>query len=114
MIDHVAFVVADINEAVKWYSSKIDVEILYQDDSWAMLEFLGVKLALVLPGQHPPHIAIKGKLENFPCDDKEVKTHRDNSKYYYLVDPYGNAIEWINYDLNDSSNIIKGNGDKIC
>jgi len=98
MIDHVAFVVPDIKEAIDWYESKIDVKIIQQDKSWAMLEIFGTKLALVLPGHHPPHFAIKSELSKFPCRPDEIKTHRDNSSYYYLCDPYGNAIEWINYN----------------
>ena len=77
--------------------SKIDIEIVYQDDTWAMVKIAGTKLAFVLPGQHPTHFAIQSELSEFPCDDDEIKQHRDNSSYFYLKDPYGNAIEWINY-----------------
>ncbi len=98
MVDHVAFVVPNIANAVEWYSSKIDVDILYQDESWAMLEFFNTKLALVLPGHHPPHFAIKSELNQFPCNADEIAEHRDGSSFYYLCDPYGNAIEWISYD----------------
>ena len=98
MVDHVAFVVPNIQEAVEWYGSKMDIEIVYQDDTWAMLAFQGVKLALVLPGKHPPHFAIKSELSRFPCSEDEIGQHRDHSSFYYMTDPYGNAIEWINYD----------------
>lgn len=97
MIDHVAFVVPNITEAVEWYQSKLEIEILYQDETWAMLKVRDVKLALVLPGKHPPHFAIKSELSKFPCKESEIGKHRDNSSFYYLCDPYGNAIEWINY-----------------
>jgi len=98
MIDHVAFIVDNIAEAVEWYVSKTGGDILYQDNSWALIEVFGTKLALVLPGDHPAHFAIKCKTtELFPCKTDEIGEHRDSSKYYYLCDPYGNAIEWIHY-----------------
>ena len=97
MIDHIAFVVPDIAEAVAWYDGKIDLEVLYQDETWAMVKVNGAKLAFVLPGQHPNHFAIKSELHEFPCEEEEIKSHRDRSQYYYLKDPYGNAIEWIHY-----------------
>lgn len=98
MIDHVAFVVTDINEAVDWYVSQAGASIVYHDKTWAMLEIFGTKLALVLPEQHPNHFAIRCQsTESFPCSDDEIGEHRDASKYYYLKDPYGNAIEWICY-----------------
>jgi extradiol dioxygenase family protein len=103
MIDHVAFVVDNIADAVGWYVSKTGSKILYQDESWAMLEIFGTKLALVLPGHHPAHFAIKCKsTESFPCDMEEINEHRDSSKYYYLCDPYGNAIEWICYSPDNN------------
>ena len=103
MVDHIAFVVPNISEAVAWYDSKIDMEIVYQDETWAMVKIAGTKLAFVLPGQHPTHFAIQSELNEFPCNDDEIKQHRDNSSYFYLKDPYGNAIEWINYGEDEHS-----------
>ncbi len=103
MIDHVAFVVPNITDAVAWYDSKLKIEILYQDESWAMLKIRDIKLALVLPGKHPPHFAIKSELSSFPCGEDEIEQHRDNSSFYYLCDPYGNAIEWINYNKSNDA-----------
>ena len=58
-IHHVAIQVNDIGRALKWYSSNFNTEVVYQDDTWAMLRFDNIYLALVTPGQHPPHIAIE-------------------------------------------------------
>ena len=102
MVDHVAFVVDNICDAVEWYKAKTGAKILQQDESWALLEVFKTKLALVLPGDHPAHFAIKCKsTESFPCKKGEIGVHRDASKYYYMCDPYGNAIEWICYTDED-------------
>lgn len=98
MIDHVAFKVESIPEAVEWYRDTVGAEIEYQDETWAMLNVSGIKLALVLPGTHPNHFAIRcNNLNELPCDDEAIKQHRDGSQYIYLADPYGNAIEWVYY-----------------
>ena len=55
ILDHVAICTDDINKSVEWYTENFKCDILYQDSSWAMLEFDNVKLALVLPEQHPFH-----------------------------------------------------------
>ena len=98
MVDHIAFVVDNIGDAVEWYQENTPAKIVHSDQSWAMLELYDTKLALILPGTHPAHFAIRCESRaSFPCSDGEIKTHRDGSEYYYLRDPYGNAIEWINY-----------------
>ena len=57
-IDHIAVESNDISKSVEWYSQKFDCEIKHQDDTWALLGFDNISLALVTPGEHPPHIAI--------------------------------------------------------
>ena len=56
-IDHIAIQVSDINQAVKSYTDKFDCEVIYIDTTWAMLKFDNINLALVIPTEHPPHIA---------------------------------------------------------
>ena len=101
-IDHIAIPVSDIYEACEWYSGNFDAKTLYQDKSWAILEFENIKLALFLNNTHPPHLAIEVNPENF--DKLEFKEHRDGSKYHYLTDPWGNCVELINYGPNSSEN----------
>ena len=57
ILDHVAICTDDIAKSVDWYIKNFQCDILYQDTTWAMLEFENVKLALVLPDQHPFHFA---------------------------------------------------------
>lgn len=89
-IHHVAIQVPNINDAVDWYIDNFETKILYQDKSWAFLKFQDLNLALVLPDQHPPHIA-------FEKDDAdkygELTPHRDGTASIYIDDPFGNKIE---------------------
>ena len=94
-IDHLALHTDDIKKSVDWYIKNFHCEILYQDDSWAMLEFENIKLALVLPEQHPFHFAVlKDDVENYGIPIK----HRDGSVSVYIKDRSGNNIEVLRYD----------------
>ncbi len=91
-IDHIAIAVANIQQALQWYRSRFDVQTVYEDATWAMLRFGNIDLALVLHGQHPPHIAIEK-------DNAQVhgalKAHRDGTASVYVNDPFGNVIELL-------------------
>lgn len=91
-IDHVAIVVTNIKHAVKWYTENRKCKVNYQDNSWAELQFSNIKLALVLPHEHPAHIAFV---------DNTIKNgtkHRDGSESIYDHDTFGNIIEKIKYE----------------
>lgn len=89
-IDHIAIPVSNVKESVDWYTNNFACKIKYQDETWAYLEFDNIKLALVIPGQHPGHLA-------FIREDAEVygqlKTHRDGTQSCYVKDPTGNSVE---------------------
>ena len=91
-IDHIAIESNDIARSVDWYKNNFNCKVKYQDKSWAMLLFENVSVALVIPGQHPPHFAVVdetiGKLS-------KSKVHRDGIKYLYEKDPDKNYIERI-------------------
>ena len=90
-IDHIAIVVTNINHAVNWYKENRDCEVIYQDKTWAELQFENIKLALVLSHEHPAHIAfVDATIEN-------GKKHRDGSESIYDHDTFGNIIEKIKY-----------------
>ena len=91
-IHHVAIRVTDISRAVAWYTSHFTCSVLYRDDTWALLEFANMKVALVLPHQHPAHIALEGP---DPAQFGTVRTHRDGVRYVYLTDPFGNTVEIV-------------------
>ena len=90
-IDHIAIVVTNINHAVNWYTKNRDCKVNYQDESWAELQLENIKLALVLPQDHPPHIA-------FEDDSIEGTKHRDGSESIYEHDTFGNIVEKIKYE----------------
>ena len=93
-IDHIAIVVTNINHAVNWYTKNRDCEVIYQNETWADLQFENIKLALVLPQDHPPHIA-------FEDNSIEGTEHRDGSESIYEHDTFGNIIERIKYETNE-------------
>ena len=93
-IDHIAIQTEDINSSVKWYTNTFSCDVLFQDDTWALLEFNNIKLALVVPEQHPPHIAVKR--ENLEKYGNPVK-HRDGSESVYINSPDKNVFELIRY-----------------
>jgi catechol 2,3-dioxygenase-like lactoylglutathione lyase family enzyme len=88
-LHHAALRVKDVKEAVEWYTQRFQCAVEYQDGTWAMLLFENVRLAFVVAGQHPPHIAIVGD----PASFGEPKVHRDGTSSVYLKDPNGNNVE---------------------
>lgn len=91
-IHHIAIQVDDVSSAVDWYQNRFDVAVSYQDETWAMLNFDNISLAIVVPGQHPPHIAIQNQqAERFG----KLKPHRDGTESVYIKDPFDNAVEII-------------------
>jgi extradiol dioxygenase family protein len=88
-LHHVAVPVTNVKDTVDWYTQKFDCKVTYQDETWALLQFANISMALVLPNQHPPHFAVLGD----PAVYGEPKTHRDGTRSVYLKDPSGNAVE---------------------
>ena len=93
-IDHIAIQTTNIQKSVKWYKDMFKCKVTFQDETWALIEFKNTKLALVIPGQHPPHIAVKReKLEEYGAPIK----HRDGSESVYIDSPDRNTFELIRY-----------------
>ena len=94
-LHHIAVSVGDIGKAVDWYREQFRCEVSYQDETWAMLRFANVELALVIPEQHPPHLG-------FAVRDAQrygnLKEHRDGTRSIYISDPAGNAVEMVDAD----------------
>lgn len=94
-LHHIAISVTNIAESVEWYTSTFRCEIAYQDETWAFLKFANLHVALVLPGQHPPHLAfVTPKAASYG----ELKTHRDGTRSLYISDVSGNAVELMDPD----------------
>jgi catechol 2,3-dioxygenase-like lactoylglutathione lyase family enzyme len=94
-IQHVAISVADVPAAVTWYTARFRCSVAYQDATWALLEFDNLALALVIPEQHPPHVAFTSKNAR---DFGELTTHRDGTRSTYVRDPSGNSVEIVAAD----------------
>jgi catechol 2,3-dioxygenase-like lactoylglutathione lyase family enzyme len=91
-LHHIALPVADITQALEWYRATFDVETVYADESWALLRFENVALALVLPSQHPTHIAVeRADAASFGA----LTPHRDGTASVYVTDPFGNVVEFL-------------------
>ena len=72
--------------------NNFDCKVNYQDKVGLELQFDNIKLALVLPNEHPPHIAfVDESIEN-------GTKHRDGSESIYEHDTFGNIIEKIKYE----------------
>jgi catechol 2,3-dioxygenase-like lactoylglutathione lyase family enzyme len=100
--DHVAQQVPDIAEALAWWQRAVPgATVLYADDSWAMLEAGGAKLAFVIADQHPDHVAfaVEGaELERLAAAHAAaIASHRDGSRSFYLDAPGGHRVEVIAY-----------------
>ena len=91
-IHHVAITVNDIEQSIAWYDERFDFEIEWQDQSWALLKFANISLALVLPEQHPPHVAFVT-----PEPEKYGKPvpHRDGTASVYIKDCNDNFVEML-------------------
>lgn len=91
-LHHVAIQVDDIERAVKWYRERFSVKVRYADDSWAIISFANVDLALVRPHQHPPHIAVE---RSDAAQFGALTAHRDGTHSTYIEDLDGNFIEML-------------------
>ena len=87
---HAAVSVDDVAVGVQWYTDILSASVLYQDETWALLGIGDTRIALVIPGEHPPHLAFEwsGAGEFGP-----LVTHRDGSASLYVEYPFGNKIE---------------------
>lgn len=94
-IDHVAVPVKNVRDSVDWYTRTFHCDVRYQDETWALLAFANVRLALVIPEQHPPHIGlVSDEAERFGA----LKLHRDGTRSCYVDDPAGNSVEILARD----------------
>lgn len=89
-LHHVAIQVQDIKRALEWYTNHFKCKIQYQDHTWALLQFANTFLALVVPGEHPPHLAFTMvQAEQFG----DLVTHRDGTRSVYITDSESNVVE---------------------
>ena len=97
-IHHLAIQVEDIGKSVDWYKENFDIQVSYQDETWAMIDFENTSLALVIPEQHPFHFAIESEEAS---SYGELTKHRDGTASVYIKDIDGNNIEMIKLPDNE-------------
>ena len=100
--DHVAQQVSDIGAALDWWQRMVPgAVVLYQDDTWGLLEAGGARLAFVMADEHPDHLAFKvsvDELERMAAEhDAQVALHRDGSRSFYTAAPGGHRVEVVAY-----------------
>ena len=100
--DHVAHQVSDIGEALDWWQRMVPgARVVYADDSWALLEAGGARLAFVMADQHTDHLAFKvsgEELTRLSAErGAEIAVHRDGSRSFYVDAPGGKRVEVIAY-----------------
>ena len=94
-IHHVAIQVEDISKSVEWYKKNFEVEVSYQDETWAMIDFENTSLALVKPEQHPFPLAIESiQAEIYGYLIK----YRDGTASVYILSIAGIKLEMIILD----------------
>ena len=91
-VDHIAIESDNIEKSTKWYQNHFNCEVKHQDDTWALLKFSNISIALVTPGEHPPHFAV---VDSSVINNPNSKVHRDGIHYIYEEDPDSNCIEKI-------------------
>ncbi len=89
IMDHVAVTVTNVAQTVDWYKQHFQCQVAYQDETWALVEFANIRLAFVLPSQHPDHFAVLGD----PSVYGPPQMHRDGTSSVYIKDPNGNNVE---------------------
>lgn len=94
-IDHIAISVRDVAESVDWYTKTFRCRVAYQDETWALIEFGNMRIAMVVEAEHPAHVAL-GRVD--AASFGALKTHRDGTRSTYVTDPSGNAIEIMAVD----------------
>ena len=73
------------------YKNNFSCKIKHQDNTWALIGFKNIQIALVTPGQ----ILLILQLLMNKSQPTEIKTHRDGIHYIYFEDPDRNVIEKI-------------------
>jgi len=90
VLHHIALAVDDIQQSVDWYTQNFHCRVVYQDETWALVELANLHLAFVSRDQHPAHIGfVRPDAERFG----RLKPHRDGTRSVYVQDPSGNAVE---------------------
>ena len=91
-VHSLAVQVANIDQAVAWYTSSFNCNVIQKEITRAELEFENTKLVLTLPSQEPRYVAFgKDNAESYGT----LKDRGDGHPSTYLSDPTGNIVKLI-------------------
>jgi catechol 2,3-dioxygenase-like lactoylglutathione lyase family enzyme len=91
-VDHIAILVADIDQSVRWYLSSFSCDLIEQGNTYAVIQFENIKVVLTLPSIDPPHIGLK-KVDAHTYG--ELRQRSDGAVSTYVSDPTGNIVELL-------------------
>ena len=91
-IHHITLCVADIDEAINWYTTSFRCEVSHRSLTEAILHFENTKIHLSLPSQQRSHIA-------FTCERAgefgQLRPRIDGTESSYIADSTGNPVELV-------------------
>ena len=94
-VGHVAINVANLEQAVHWYTTSFSCEVISRSPKRVILQFANVRVSLVLPSLEPPHIAFcKSDAASFG----ELTDRGDGAPSTLLSDPTGNIVKLFSTD----------------
>jgi catechol 2,3-dioxygenase-like lactoylglutathione lyase family enzyme len=96
VVDHIAIVVDNLEEAAQWYTEYCGGEVTHRQDTYYRLQLQNTCIALLLSSHKPnkPHVAVLVEcIEDLP---KDKGTHVE-----YVTDPWGNHLEYICYNTEE-------------
>tara|TARA_Y100000114_G_scaffold49778_1_gene45447 strand:+ start:4612 stop:4953 length:342 start_codon:yes stop_codon:yes gene_type:complete len=98
-IDHVAFLVENLDVAQKWYEKELEAVCEFSTDFYRRMRFNNTTVALISKHRYPyNHIGILVNCkEDLPKEGERVE-HRDGTIGVYTFDPDGHCIEHIWYN----------------
>ena len=99
LVDHIAILVDSLEEAEKWYTEHLNVNITFRDKKYIRMQLSNTNIALIDKNHYPyAHFGILvEKKEDLPLELGEVVYHRDGTTGVYVKDPFGNYLEYIWY-----------------
>ena len=99
-IDHIAILVENLDISQKWYEETCNAVLIYSDHKLRRMQMENTTIALISKYHYPyAHIAIPvDNYRDLPSNLGEIVHHRDGTTGCYVLDPDGNAVEFIHYN----------------
>ena len=99
-IDHIAFLVENLEISQKWYEDNCGAMLVFDDSKYKRMKMNNTTIALI-DKKHYEHAHVGILVERYqdlPSKMGKVVHHRDGTTGCYVLDPDGNMVEFIHYD----------------